>query len=97
MSTEIQEILNRDTQQIAHRFDGLLAGALPDLPDEIRRLRYLYFWTLTVQMFAGSGFLGTTSFGDLRAGSDAEALQRRFDYLVGSMEGAISRGTFTTN
>lgn len=97
MSAEIQEILNRDTQQIAHRFDALLARALPDLPDEIRRLRYLYFWTLTVQMFAGSGFLGTTGFGDLRAGSDAEALQRRFDYLVGGMEGAVSTGTLTTN
>ena len=97
MSTEIQEILNRDTQQIARRFDALLAGALPDLPDEIRRLRYLYFWTLTVQMFAGSGFLGTTGFGDLRAGSDAEALRRRFDYLVGGMEGAVSSGSFTGN
>jgi AcrR family transcriptional regulator len=93
MSTEIQEILNRDSHQIARRFDALLAGALPALPDEIRRLRYLYFWTLTVQMFAGSGFLGTTSFGDLRAGTDAIALQRRFDYLVGGMEGAVSPET----
>ncbi len=57
MSPEIQDILNRDTQQIAHRFDALLARALPELPDQIRRTRYLYFWTLTVQMFAGSGNL----------------------------------------
>ena len=48
-------------------------------------------------MFAGSGFLGTTGFGDLRAGSDAEALRRRFDYLVGGMEGAVSSGSFTGN
>jgi len=55
MSPEVREILNRDTQRIAHRFDALLARALPDLPDNIRRVRYIYFWTLTVQMFAGSG------------------------------------------
>ncbi len=90
MSPEIQEILNRDTQQIAWRFDALLATALPQLPAEIRRVRYVYFWTLMVQMFAGSGYLGTTGFGDLRANSDAADLQRRFDYLVGGMEGAVS-------
>jgi AcrR family transcriptional regulator len=95
MSAEIQVILNRDTHQIARRFDALLAGALPNLPDEIRRLRYLYFWTLTVQMFAGSGFLGATSFGDLRADSDAVTLQRRFDYLVGGMEGTVSAESAT--
>jgi AcrR family transcriptional regulator len=86
MSNEIQEILNRDPHQIARRFDTLLAGALPDLPRDVRRLRYLYFWTLMVQMFAGSGHLATTGFGDLRAAT----LQRRFDYLVGGMEGAVS-------
>jgi AcrR family transcriptional regulator len=90
MSDEIQEILNRDPHQIARRFDTLLAGALPDLPDDVRRLRYLYFWTLMVQMFAGSGHLATTGFGDLRAASETATLQRRFDYLVGGMEGAVS-------
>jgi AcrR family transcriptional regulator len=90
MSSEIQEILNRDPHQIARRFDTLLAVALPELPDDVRRLRYLYFWTLMVQMFAGSGHLATTGFGDLRAASEGATLQRRFDYLVGGMEGAVS-------
>jgi len=93
MSPEIQEILNRDSHQIARRFDALLAQALPALPDHIRRMRYLYFWTLTVQMFAGSGHLETTVFGDLRTCVDEDALQRCFDYLVGGMEGAVSPGT----
>jgi AcrR family transcriptional regulator len=91
MSPEIQDILNRDTHQIAHRFDALLARALPELPDQIRRTRYLYFWTLTVQMFAGSGNLASTVFGDLRTCVDTERLQRCFDYLVGGMEGSITR------
>ena len=90
MSDEIQGVLNRDPHQITRRFDTLLAGALPQLPDDVRRLRYVYFWTLMVQMFAGSGHLATTSFGDLRAASEAATLQRRFDYLVGGMEGAVS-------
>ena len=79
MSPEIQEILNRDTQQIAHRFDALLARALPDLPDNIRRMRYLYFWTLTVQMFAGSGHLDSTGLrrpAHLRRRRSAAALLR---------------------
>ena len=91
MSPEIQDILNREPQQIAKRFDALLARALPDLPDNIRRMRYLYFWTLTVQMFAGSGHLETTVFGDLRTCAEEEALQRRFDYLVGGMEGPVTQ------
>jgi AcrR family transcriptional regulator len=90
MSPEIQGILNRDPHQISHRFDTLLAGALPELPNDVRRLRYVYFWTLMVQMFASSGRLATTGFGDLRAASEAANLQRRFDYLVGGMEGAMS-------
>ena len=90
MSPEVREILNRDTQRIAHRFDALLARALPDLPDNIRRMRYIYFWTLTVQMFAGSGHLESTVFGDLRTCVDEEALQRCFDYLVGGIEGPVT-------
>lgn len=91
MSPEIQDILNREPQQIAKRFDALLARALPDLPDNVRRMRYLYFWTLTVQMFAGSGHLETTVFGDLRMCTEEEALHRRFDYLVGGMEGPVTQ------
>ena len=90
MSPEVRDILNRDTQRIAHRFDALLARALPDLPDNIRRMRYIYFWTLTVQMFAGSGHLDSTIFGDLRTCVDEEALQRCFDYLVGGIEGPVT-------
>jgi len=92
MSPEIQDILNHEPQQIAKRFDALLARALPDLPDSIRRMRYLYFWTLMVQMFAGSGRLESTVFGDLRTCSDDEALHRSFDYLVGGMEGPATLG-----
>ncbi len=72
MSPEIQDVLNRDHAVIAHRFDALLARALPELPDQIRRTRYLYFWTLTVQMFAGSEQLASTMFGDLRTCVDEE-------------------------
>jgi len=90
MSPEIRDILNRDTQQIAKRFDALLAQALPDLPDHIRQMRYIYFWPLTVQMFAGSGHLDSTAFGDLRTCVDEDSLQRCFDYLVGGMEGPVS-------
>jgi AcrR family transcriptional regulator len=90
MSPEVRDILNNEPQRIAHRFDALLARALPDLPDNIRRMRYIYFWTLTVHMFAGSGHLDSTVFGDLRTCVDEDALQRCFDYLVGGMEGPVS-------
>jgi AcrR family transcriptional regulator len=90
MSPEIQAILNREPQKLSLRIDALLARALPDLPTEIRRLRYLYFWNLMVLMFSGSDRLATTGFGDLRAATDEEGLLRLFDYLVGGMEGGVS-------
>lgn len=90
MSPDVQSILNRDPEGIVRRFDALLARALPDVPDDIRQLRYLYFWTLVVQGFSSSPLLGNTSFGDLRAGTDEQRLQRFFDYLLGGMQGAVS-------
>jgi len=91
MSSDIQRILNRDPQRIAHRLDALLANALPELPDHIRRVRYLYFWTLVVQGFSGSSQLAYTTFGDLRPAREEDGLLRFFDYLVGGMEGGVSR------
>lgn len=90
MSPEIQELLNRDPHETARRFDTLLARALPGLPDEIRRTRYMYAWTLMVQGFAGTGSWETTTFGNLRAPSGDAALLRFFDYLVGGMEAPVT-------
>lgn len=86
MNEELQQILNRDPQTIAARFDALLAKALPGLPDQTRRIRFLYFWTLMVQGFASSDRLAYTTFGDLRPATEEEGLRRFFDYLGGGME-----------
>ena len=66
MSPEMQSILNRDPQNLALRFDTLIARALPDLPEQTRQARYLFFWTFMVQGFSSSRLLANTSFGDLR-------------------------------
>ena len=87
LSPEIQEIFNQDPQNIAARIDHLLVKALPDLPEKTRRVRYMYFWLLMVQGFSASQALINTSFGDLRAESQEQSLQRFFDYLLGGMEG----------
>jgi AcrR family transcriptional regulator len=89
-SPELREVLFRDPQSIAKRLDALLARALPDLPDDTRRMRYIYFWTLMVQGFSSSDQHDKTVFGDLTPSSDEEGALRFFDYLVGGMEGPVS-------
>jgi AcrR family transcriptional regulator len=93
LSPDVQAILNREPHRIAARIDALLERALPRLPADIRRLRYIYFWTLVVHMFCASDLLATTGFGDLRAGTEEEGLQRLFDFLVGGMLGEVSATT----
>ena len=90
MNPEIQAIMNRNPHDIALRFDALLAEALPELPSDVRRTRYLYCWTLMVQGFAGNGSWEETTFGNLRAPTGSAALMRFFDYLVGGLEGPIT-------
>lgn len=90
VSPEMLAVLNKEPQKILLRIDALLAQALPNLPTDIRRLRYIYFWNLMVMMFSGSEALATTGFGDLRPASDEQGLERLFDYLVGGMEGSVS-------
>ena len=89
-SPEIQSIFNREPHRIAARIDALLDTALPKLPTDVRRLRYIYFWTLMVHMFCASDRLASTGFGDLRAATEEETLSRLFDYLVGGMQGEAS-------
>jgi AcrR family transcriptional regulator len=93
LSPEIQAILNREPHRIAARIDALLERALPELPADVRRLRYIYFWTLMVHMFCASDRLQTTGFGDLRAATEEEGLLRLFDFLVGGMQGDVSART----
>ena len=90
MSPEIQALLNRDPHESAARFDALLARALPALPAEIRRTRYLYAWTLLLQGIASSARWEHTAFGDLRAQSQDVALLRFFDYVVGGLEAPVT-------
>lgn len=87
LSPEIQEILHRDPQNIFARFDALLAGALEKLPDDIRRVRYIYFWTLVVHGLSGHNIFLNTRWGDLTVDDD-EAAVRFFDFIVGGMEGS---------
>ncbi len=90
MDADIQRIMNRDPHDTAMRIDKLLARALPDLPTDLRRTRYLYTWTLMVHGFAGTGSWGNTAFGNLRAPSGDVALLRFFDYMVGGLEAPVT-------
>ena len=90
LNKDIQDIFNRDPNRIDTRFDKLLANALPDMPDDIRKIRYLFFWTLMVQGFCGSERLDQTTFGDLRADSRETSIKRFFDYLVAGLEGPVT-------
>lgn len=91
MSEDIREaLMDRDPQETAHRFDALLARALPELSAEVRRSRYIYAWTLMVQGFAGTGSWEHAPFGYLRAPSGDIALMRFFDYLVGGLEAPVT-------
>ncbi len=90
MSPEIQRLLNRDDQDVARRFDALLALALPELPDAIRRTRYVYTWSLMVHGFAATGSWNETAFGDLSAPTSDAALVRFLDYLVGGLEAPVA-------
>ncbi|HSG90752.1 MAG TPA: TetR/AcrR family transcriptional regulator [Pseudomonadales bacterium] len=92
MSPDLQRLLNHDPHETARRIDELLAGALPDLPPEVRRTRYLYAWALMVQGFASTGSWEHTAFGNLRAPSGDVALMRFFDYLVGGLEAPVTHG-----
>ncbi len=89
MSPEIQRLVNRDPHEVARRTDALLAQALPDLSDEIRRTRFVFAWALMVHGFAGSGSWEDTALGDLRAPSDDVALMRFFDYLLGGLQAPL--------
>jgi AcrR family transcriptional regulator len=90
MNDDISEALKRDPQETAHRFDALLARALPQLSPEVRRSRYAYAWTLMVQGFAGTGSWERAPFGYLRAPSGDVALLRFFDFLVGGLEAPVT-------
>ena len=90
INQDIQDIFSRDPSRIDQRFHALLENALPDMPDDVRRVRYLFFWTLMVQGFCGSAKLGSTTLGDLRAASRNSSLMRFFDYLVAGMEGPVT-------
>lgn len=89
-NADIQSLLNRDAHDIARRFDNLLAGALPQLPEAVRRARYLYAWTLIVQGFAGRFSWEHTAFGDLRPPTGEEGLLRFFDYVAGGLEAPVT-------
>ncbi len=90
MSPEIQALLNRDPHGTNQRFDALLARALPRLPDDIRRTRYLFGWMLMVHGIAGTGNWEHTAFGNLKAATGNEAVMRFFDYLVGGLEAPVT-------
>ncbi|MEE4297997.1 MAG: TetR/AcrR family transcriptional regulator [Pseudomonadales bacterium] len=89
MSPEIQRLVNRDPHGIARRTDALLARALPELPAELRRTRFLFAWALMVHGFAGSGSWEDTALGDLRAPSGDVALMRFFEYLLGGLRAPV--------
>jgi len=90
MSPEIQRLLARGNSDVAVRTDALLARALPDLSDDIRRTRSVYAWSLMVHGLAGTGSWEETALGDLRAPSGDVALMRFFDYLVGGLEAPVT-------
>lgn len=90
MSPEIRAIMNRDPQRTAQRFDALLGAVLPHLPDDVRRTRLLYCWTLTVHGFARAETWEHTRFGSLMPPTPEAATQRFFDYLAGGMEAPIT-------
>ena len=90
MSPEVQRLLNHDPHDTALRVDALLAHAMPQLANDLRRTRYLYCWILMIQGFAGTGSWELTAFGNLRAPSGDAALMRFFDYLVGGLEAPVT-------
>ncbi len=90
MSPEIQAIMNRDPQRAAQRFDALLGAVLPHLPDDVRRTRLLYCWTLTVHGFARAESWGHTRFGSLVPATAEAATRRFFDYLAGGLEAPVT-------
>jgi AcrR family transcriptional regulator len=86
----IQRALTDDPQQTMHRFDALLARALPQLTAPLRRSRYLYVWSLVVQMLATAETWELTPVGDLRRADDNSAKERLLDFLCGGLTAPVS-------
>lgn len=84
-SAPIQRALAEDPRGVMKRFDAALGRAVPDLPADLRRSRYLFTWTLIVQMLATAETWGRTPVGDLRGPEGTAGRERLVDFLCGGL------------
>lgn len=90
---EIAAMVNGVYAPFLRRLDNALAGALPDLPAPVRKLRLMFITSNVIHGVAEAGWLTHTPVGDLSQFDEEALLDHLVDYLVGGMRAPCHRAT----
>jgi len=83
---EIAAILNPVYQTFWERVDNNLAKLVPELPDEVRKLRLMFMSVNAFHGVAEVASLAHTPLGDLSHFDNNQLLDHLVDYLIGGMK-----------
>lgn len=89
---KIQRALASDPHGSVKRFHRLLGQVMPQLTGDLRQTRYLFMWTLMVQMLATADVWARTPVGDLRNVNTSDARGRLLDFLCGGFAAGTGLG-----
>ena len=83
---EIAAVLNPVYQAFWERVDSNLAKLVPDLPDEVRKLRLMFMSVNAFHGVAEVASLAHTPLGDLSHFNNDQLLDHLVDYLIGGLK-----------
>ena len=84
-SPEVATEFNQVYEPFWQKVDASLAQLLPDLPDEVRRLRLMFMSTNVLHGVAEVASLAHTPLGDMSHFDNETLLDHLIDYLIGGL------------
>ncbi|MFT6956452.1 MAG: AcrR family transcriptional regulator [Halieaceae bacterium] len=85
-SPDLAEVINPIYQPFWQRVDGQLADLLPDIPEDVRRLRLMFMSVNVFHGMAEVAALSHTPLGDLSHIDNSSLLDHLVDYLIGGLK-----------
>lgn len=92
-SPEVAAEFNRVYEPFWQRVDTALAQLLPDLPDDLRRLRLMFMSTNVFHGVAEVDSLAHTPLGDMSHFDNEALLDHLIDYLIGGLQASTYPST----
>jgi AcrR family transcriptional regulator len=85
-SPDLAEVINPIYQPFWQRVDNQLANLLPDIPEDVRRLRLMFMSVNVFHGMAEVAALSHTPLGDLSHIDNSTLLDHLVDYLIGGLK-----------